>query len=177
MKILAIDVGYHNIGVCFADCSSSVVKVEMIKKVSLEDFKFSTDSNELVDLVPAFCEAHEILFETADVVLVERQPPQGLKAIEALIHYMYKPKVVLVSPNSLHAHFGIAHLNYDERKVRVEKIASHYIKHLECPWERKHDIADAVCMVVYYHFRNSVHIFDRFRFLPAHLRHPTKGRL
>ena len=164
MKILAIDVGYHNIGVCFADCSSGFVNVELIKKVSLEEYKFAVDSSELVDLVPAFCEAHEILFDTADVVLVERQPPKGLKAIEVLLHFMYKSKVVLVSPTSLHTHFGMAHLNYDQRKERVEKIASHYVKDLPCPWERKHDIADAVCMVVYYNFRQSVHAFDRFRF-------------
>jgi len=170
MKILAIDVGYHNIGLCFADCPSSEVKVEVIKKVSLEEYKFATDSNELVNLVPAFCEAHAILFDTADVVLIERQPPQGLKAVEVLIHYMYRDKVVLVSPNSLQAHFGMAHLNYEERKVRVEKIASHYIKHLECPWERKHDIADAVCMTVYYAFRHTVHIFDRYRYTPPSMR-------
>ena len=170
MKILAIDVGYHNIGLCFADCPSSEIKVEMIKKVSLEEYKFPTNSNELVSLVPAFCEAHDHLFRAADVVLIERQPPQGLKAIEVLIHYMHRDKVVLVSPNSLHAHFGMAHLNYEERKVRVEKIASHYIKHLDCPWERKHDIADAVCMTVYYAFRHTVHIFDRYRYTPPSMR-------
>lgn len=163
MKILAIDIGYHNIGICYAECKPDV-KVEIIKKVSLEDYKFATDSNELVDLVPAFCEDHAFLFDAADVVLIERQPPHGLKAIEVLMHFMHKSKVVLVSPNSLHTHFGMGHLNYEQRKERVEKIASHYIKHLECPWERKHDIADAVCMVVYYQFRHTVHFFDRFRF-------------
>jgi len=74
----------------------------------------------------------------------------------------------LVSPVSMHTHFGMRHLSYEERKERTVSIASKYI-HEEIPYERKHDIADALCMIVYYNFRVSVHIFDKFRFEPSRL--------
>jgi len=74
---------------------------------------------------------------------------------------MFIDKVILVSPVSMHTHFGMGHLNYEQRKERVESIASRYVTIEE---ERKHDIADALCMIVYYKFKTDVHIFDRFRF-------------
>ena len=71
--------------------------------------------------------------------------------------------MVLVSPVSMHTHFGMRHLNYDERKERTVSIEG------EIPYERKHDIADALCMIVYYNFRVSVHFFDKFRFAEPRL--------
>ena len=59
--------------------------------------------------------------------------------------------------------FGIRHLTYDERKVRLTNIATRHLTQ-EIPYERKHDIADAICMIEYYNFKNSVHFFDRFRY-------------
>jgi len=49
----------------------------------------------------------------------------------------------LVSPVSMHTHFGMRHLNYEERKERTVSIADKYIEG-EIPYERKHDIADAL---------------------------------
>ena len=36
----------------------------------------------------------------------------------------------------------------------------------EIPYERKHDIADALCMIVYFNFKVTTHIFDKFRYFP-----------
>jgi hypothetical protein len=168
MKILAIDIGYHNMGLVLAECGKAPkVEVEFFKKVSLEDYKYIY-SNDIVDLVPLFVDAHKYIFDSADKILIERQPPGGLTNIEVLLHYMFKDKVVLVSPVSMHTHFGMRDLNYEERKERTVSIASKYISG-EIPYERKHDIADALCMIVYYNFRVSVHIFDKFRFEPSRL--------
>jgi len=163
MKVLAIDIGYHNMGLVLAECGKGPkINVEYIKKVSLEDYKY-IKTNDIVDLVPLFVEDHQFIFGSADVILIERQPPGGFTNIEVLLHYMFKDKVVLVSPVSMHTHFGMRHLNYEERKERTVSIADKYIDG-EIPYERKHDIADALCMIVYYNFRTSVHFFDRFRF-------------
>ena len=168
MKVLAIDIGYHNMGLVLAECGKGPkVDVEFIKKVSLGDYKYIY-SNDIVDLVPLFVDAHKHIFEAADTILIERQPPGGLTNIEVLLHYMFKDKVVLVSPVSMHTHFGMRHLNYEERKERTVSIADKYIDG-EIPYERKHDIADALCMIVYYNFKVSVHFFDRFRFDAARL--------
>uniref|UniRef100_A0AB38ZM29 Uncharacterized protein n=1 Tax=Mantoniella tinhauana virus 1 TaxID=3111543 RepID=A0AB38ZM29_9VIRU len=76
---------------------------------------------------------------------------------------MFKDKVCLISPVSMHTHFGMRHLNYEQRKERTVSIAEKHLKY-EIPYERKHDVADALCMIIYFNFRNTVHIFDRYKF-------------
>jgi hypothetical protein len=162
-RVLSIDIGFHNLGLVLASWSrkNEPLEVEIAKKISLEDYKYIAPSNEIAHLVPLFVDAHKILFQSADVILIERQPPGGFTNIQTLLHYMFIEKVILVSPVSMHTHFGMGHLNYEQRKERVESIASRYVTIEE---ERKHDIADALCMIVYYKFKTDVHIFDRFRF-------------
>ena len=163
MKILAIDIGYHNMGLVLAEAGKGPkIEVEFIKKVSLEDYKHIY-SNDIVDLIPLFVDAHKYIFESAYTILIERQPPGGFTNIEVLLHYMFKDKVILVSPVSMHTHFGMRHLNYDQRKERTVEIANKYLNE-DIPYERKHDIADALCMILYHNFRISVHFFDRFKF-------------
>jgi len=165
MKVLAIDIGYHNMGLVLAEFEDNPnIRVEYIKKVSLEDYKYLR-TNDMVDLVPLFVEDHQDIFDSAAKILIERQPPGGFTNIEILLHYMFKDKVVLVSPVSMHTHFGMRHLDYEQRKERTVSITEKYLKD-EIPYERKHDIADAFCMIVYYNFKVTTHIFDRFRFFP-----------
>jgi len=163
MKVLAIDIGYHNMGLVLAE-SGNGPKIEVcyVKKVSLEDYKY-IKSNDFVDLIPLFVEDHQDIFDSAEKILIERQPPGGFQNIEILLHYMFRDKVSLISPVSMHTHFGIRHLDYDQRKERTVSIAEKYIDG-EIPYERKHDIGDALCMIVYHNFRNTVHFFDKFRY-------------
>ena len=166
MKILAIDIGYHNMGLVLAEAGNGPkIEVEYMKKVSLEEYKYIY-SNDFVDLIPLFVEDHQSIFDSADKILIERQPPMGFTNIEILLHYMFKDKVTLVSPVSMHVHFGMRHLNYDERKERTVCIAEKYISNnMMDQYERKHDIADALCMIVYDNFRSCVHLFDKFKFV------------
>lgn len=167
-RVLSIDIGFHNLGLVVASWErGGPIEVEMAKKVSLEDYKYVAPSNEIAFLVPLFVDAHQVLFDSSDVILIERQPPGGFTNIQTLLHYMFRDKVILVNPVSMHAHFGMRHLDYEGRKARVESIASRYVTSLE---ERKHDIADAMCMILYYKFKTDVHIFDRFRFQPQKAR-------
>ena len=107
-------------------------------------------------------EDHQSIFDGADRILIERQPPGGFQNIEILLHYMFKDKVTLISPVSMHVHFGMRHLNYEERKERTVVISEKYMG--EIPYERKHDIADALCMIIFYNFRTEVHYFDKFKY-------------
>jgi len=168
MKVLAIDIGYHNMGLVLAESEAGPkIEVEYVKKVSLADYKY-IHSNDFVDLIPLFVEDHRSIFDAAEKILIERQPPGGFQNIEILLHYMFKEKVSLISPVSMHTHFGMRHLNYDERKERTVSIAEKYIEG-DIPYERKHDIADVLCMIVYYNFRTCVHFFDSFKFSPPDL--------
>ncbi len=166
MRVLAIDIGYHNLGIVLAESAAGPsIKVEYMKKISLADYKY-LKSNDMVDLVPLFVEDHKDIFDSADKILIERQPPGGFQNIEILLHYMFKEKVTLVSPVSMHVHFGMRHLNYDERKERTVCISEKYISsNMMDQYERKHDIADALCMIVYDNFRSCVHLFDKFKFV------------
>jgi len=75
MKILAIDIGYHNMGLVLAESlTGPKIVVEFMKKVSLEDYKY-LKTNDFVDLVPLFVEDHQHLFDAAEKILIERQPP------------------------------------------------------------------------------------------------------
>tara|TARA_B110000444_G_scaffold191652_1_gene181419 strand:- start:2034 stop:2537 length:504 start_codon:yes stop_codon:yes gene_type:complete len=163
MRVLAIDIGYHNMGLVLAEFEDSPkIDVKCMKKASLEDYKYIR-SNGFIDLIPLFVEDHQELFDSADKILIERQPPGGFTNIEILLHYMFRDKVVLVSPVSMHTHFGMRHLDYEERKERTVSITEKYLKD-DIPYERKHDIADAFCMIVYYNFKVTTHIFDKFRY-------------
>lgn len=165
MKILSIDIGYHNMGLVLAECGNGPkIEIEYVKKVNLEDYKYIY-SNDIVDLVPLFVDEHKEIFDRAERILIERQPPAGFTNIEVLLHYMFKGKVVLISPVSMHTHFGMRHLNYDERKERTVRLAEKFTD-IDIPYERKHDIADAVCMLLYYNFKISVHFFDQFKYSP-----------
>jgi len=127
MKILAIDIGYHNMGLVLAESlTGPKIVVEYMKKVSLEDYKY-LKTNDFVDLVPLFVEDHQHLFDAAEKILIERQPPGGFTNIEILLHYMFKDKVKLVSPVSMHTHFGIRHLDYEERKERTVSLAQKFL--------------------------------------------------
>ena len=163
MKVLAVDIGFHNMGLVFAEFEDDPkIHVRTIKKASLDDYKY-VYSNDMIDLILLFVEDHRDLFDSADKILIERQPPTGFTNIEILLHYMFKDKVILISPISMHVHFGIRELTYDERKERTVSIAEKYIDG-GIPYERKHDIADALCMIVYYNFKTTTHAFDRFKF-------------
>ena len=127
MKILAIDIGYHNMGLVLAESlTGPKIVVEYMKKVSLEDYKY-LKTNDFVDLVPLFVEDHQHLFDAAEKILIERQPPGGFTNIEILLHYMFKDKVKLISPVSMHKHFGIRHLDYEERKERTVSLAQKFL--------------------------------------------------
>ena len=155
MKLLGIDIGYYNIGLVLAQCNKEKVNVLYVQKVDLTQYK-SREAPELSDMIHGFVTDYADTFCRADQVLIERQPPGGLTSVEVLLHYIFRHKAILISPVSMHAHFNIGHLDYEQRKERTELIASKYIKDSSYydRLERKHDIADALCMILYQNFKN-----------------------
>lgn len=87
-------------------------------------------------------------FDKADVILIERQPPTGLVAVEQLLFSMFRHKSVLISPTSVHKFFKINIYDYDTRKEHSIKIASKYISLEE--FDRKHDVSDTVLFIVFW---------------------------
>ncbi len=91
-------------------------------------------------------------FDSAELILIERQPPTGLVAIQELIMREYRNKSKLISPNAMLNFFGILKFEYLERKVHTERIAMEYLGGLKTFIfnERRHDMADSLCILLYY---------------------------
>ena len=91
-------------------------------------------------------------FDECDLLIIERQPPVGITNVQDLLFKLFREKVLLVSPNSVHKYFHLSKL-YDERKEQSEKISKIYLENFENFKNntRKHDISDAMLMVIYYY--------------------------
>ena len=106
---------------------------------------------------------YEELFEAVDYILIERQPPQGYVVVEQLIFSKYRNKAILISPNSVHKYLGwtTTKLDYEARKVSSIKVC---LKHILRDYtldtfnsfDRKHDMADSICMVLFWANRMNV---------------------
>ena len=109
-------------------------------------------TNETCDRISHFLQEYEPLMQSADHVLIERQPIMGIKDVEGLIMVAQREKTILISPNSMHKFFGISKFSYEERKLQTEKIAEKYVGHMDSykGLDRKHDIADSVCMCIFF---------------------------
>ena len=162
MIIVSIDVGYVNLGLtratvdeCFNVSFIDVIKINLRHtrhtRVPACECKIP-HTNETCDRIAHFLQEYEPILGSAETILIERQPIMGLKDVEGLIMSANRSRTILVSPNSMHRFFGISKFTYDERKVRTEKIAEKYVGHMEeyQNLERKHDIADAVCLCLYH---------------------------
>ena len=157
MYILSIDVGMLNLGLVYIKWDGESIDVEVARKIDLtrcihrvvppnECTLYHT--NAICDRVAHFFQEWEFYFVQADIILMERQPPMGLKDIEALIQFNWRSKVHMISPQSMHKHFRMSG-DYDMRKIETTAMATPYLLGHKLP-ERKHDIADAVCMFLFW---------------------------
>jgi hypothetical protein len=116
-------------------------------------------------------------FEESDIILLERQPPVGITNVQDLLFKQFREKTLLISPNSVHKYFNL-NSDYNIRKTESEKIANNYLIdfHKFTGNKRKHDMSDALLMILYYYkievdnlimnhnFEENIDIFENFRF-------------
>lgn len=161
MRIISIDIGILNLGIVFATLCADRIHVSRAERHDITrhihrrvhglECKLHHTLHP-VDYVSHLVQEYDDEFRQADTILLERQPPQGLKDVEALLYHYFRDKAVLIDPRSMHRHFGIGKLSYDQRKERNEHLASFWLDG-QVGWdnqERKHDMADALCMILYY---------------------------
>jgi len=166
--ILSIDIGIKHLGlsVTLLNNDYSIMEIIWIDLIDIQKFIHKDGPNKSdckLQHTKTFCDwinhvfqENAIIFERADAILIERQPPIGLVGIEQLIFSRWRDKAVLISPNSMHKFFRIGHYDYEQRKVETVRIA------LKClddnselvekfgTYERKHDIADTLCMMLFW---------------------------
>lgn len=178
--ILSIDIGIKHLGfsVMLVTEEWTVKEVCWIDMVDISKLNHVCVSKENCQLhhENTFCDWLEHFFqeqgdflEECDHIIIERQPPQGLVAIEQLIFSRYRDKAVLVSPRSMHKHFRIQDESYEGRKIRTIDIArnmitdSNLIEQLSY-YDREHDIADSICLALYWiNKKRQIYVKDRRR--------------
>jgi hypothetical protein len=163
--VLAVDIGVQNMGLAFAEFDAGKPVVRWVAVADLTCIQHTripretcclNHSSEFADRIAHLCQEYPE-FETATTLLVERQPVVSAFgiAIQNLLLQRYHKRLELVSPNSLHKHFGIGLLDYEQRKdwvvaefLRGEP-APAVLKQFNCH-ERQHDMADAAMMIVFW---------------------------
>lgn len=151
-NLVSIDIGYSNMALVEIITDFKDFTVQSVHKINLYTF----NESEVYLAMIKFIDEYKILFQSADIILIERQPPLGLTNIQDVLAYNFSSKVKLISPRSMHKHFMISKLDYDLRKQRTVKITEEYLKDFSVFQDacRKHDIADAFCLALYYIEKN-----------------------
>jgi len=92
-------------------------------------------------------------FRECDVLLLERQPPVGITNVQDLLFKLFRDKVKMISPGSIHKYFGFPSGEYNIRKELSEKVSEEYLSNFSTFTKniRKHDIADAMLMIIFYY--------------------------
>lgn len=185
IKVLSIDLGIINLGYVFAEITGQIINVIECNRVNITHMRHTNVSycdcklhHEycVPDYVDHFIQEHLSLFEQANIILIERQPPVGITNVQDLIFSRFRNKVKLISPNSIHKYFKMTRCEYEVRKLESEKITSIYLENFKnfnnnC---RRHDISDAMLMIIYYSQTRVIkkkpividylNFFERFRF-------------
>lgn len=166
--VLSIDIGIKHLGisVTLLNDDYSIIEIIWIDLIDIQKFVHKDGPSKkdcklghtktFCDWINHVFQENEMIFENADIILIERQPPMGLVGIEQLIFSRWRDKSILISPNSMHKHFNIGYYDYEQRKYQTEKIAKKYLdifsnmsKKFDM-FERRHDISDSICMMLFW---------------------------
>jgi hypothetical protein len=163
MLVASIDVGIINLAVVFARIADdfTVESIERVENVNTTHFEHDLvpyddctlgHTKTTTDRLSHFVQERAPWFDACEVVLIERQPIMGHTDVEQCLFMLFRDKAHLVSPNAMHKHFNINYLTYEWRKVKTVEIADtmlgHHPEYLGL--ERRHDIADALCLLLYW---------------------------
>lgn len=156
MLYLSVDIGYNNLALIKSDENKKVSDCDLVDIKKTKDNCHDPEcklyhDNCFTDYMEHVFKEYSDYFDT-DAIILERQPPEGFVVIEQLIHSKFRSKSIIISPSSMHAHFDIGHYDYETRKKCTEKIAEKYLENFPTYKfaERKHDMADAMCQLIYY---------------------------
>ncbi|MBT97179.1 MAG: hypothetical protein CL902_00940 [Dehalococcoidia bacterium] len=153
MIVLSLDIGIVHLAWVLIDSAAGVLGCGLwdIREPCAEPNCTLPHTRETYDRL-CHIDAHYVvpLMREAEFLLLERQPPGGLQAVEDFFFGRYRDRAVKVHPCAVHAWSGIRHLDYEARKAAATKSAKKYIPHLDSDGGRVHDIADAVCQACWF---------------------------
>lgn len=161
MLVLGVDPGIINMGLVLVEVDEHVILQRVLKgaRVDLTQLKHKKVSREQCQLyhssmhcdwIDHLLQEYSDWFSTADVVVVEQQPPEGHASIEQLVIKACRSKAVRISPRTVHSYFDMGDSDYDTRKEIIVAKTEHLLSQFTDGETRKHDIADALAMVMCY---------------------------
>ena len=170
--ILAIDIGIINLGYVFSEIKHNKIRVIECNRIDITNVKHRRvpicncklfHGRNIPDYLDHFVQETDA-FEKADIILIERQPPVGITNVQDLLFVKFRSRVIFISPNTLHKHFGMDS-DYLTRKNESEAIAKEYLDNFNnfIEAERKHDISDAMLMIIYYFDKNIKHTMESLK--------------
>lgn len=153
--VTAIDIGLHNLGIIKCKVYNKIVTICDFELVDL--YKYRDTPMEIYMMVDCLVTEYKDMFNSK-YILLERQPPGGLIAIQEVLAFIFKDKVKMISPRSVHSKLGLNYYCYDIRKIKTEHMLIGKLKSQNTDEliskikniDRKHDIADAYCMIIYF---------------------------
>ena len=166
MFVCSLDVGIVNLAVIFVelnDTTLDVIRIIYVANVNSTVFEHNVVSQDkcslghmktTTDRLTHFVQERQYMFDMCSHILIERQPPFGHTDVEQILFFMFRDKAVLVSPNAMHKFFKISNRSYETRKYMTVLIANAFLSPEQFPeyhtLERKHDIADALCLLLFW---------------------------
>lgn len=192
--VASFDIGIRNLAACFCKVHDETFEIESVSSIykfdlylercgSMERRKCAAckrtrrgGMDEIDGLFHVLVGPLKDELKRSDIVLVERQPPQGIVTVQAILYERFIDRIRLMSPQKMHAFFGMTGLDYEGRKKRVEVLARELLcqkadTSLVARYDalpRKHDVADALCFVLYYAGLQAKsrkpNVFSRFAF-------------
>jgi len=180
--VVGIDIGLLNLGLVCLEYNNDYTeqpKAKFADKINLKLWECKKNKNSKCSLqhdksatcfVLHFLSQYKKWFEQSHVIIIERQPPCGMKDIEQVFYTTLQSNrgiynsclslpsikltcdIKLIHPKSMHKHFGIGHLSYEKRKEKTVGISHAILKNLDSfiDKERQHDISDACCLILFY---------------------------
>lgn len=192
--VASFDIGIRNLAACFCKVHDETFEIECVSSIYKFDLYMercgTMDRNkcaackrtrrggmdEIDGLYHVLAGPLRDELKRSDIILVERQPPQGIMTVQAILYERFIDRIRLMSPQKMHAFFDMTGLDYEGRKKRVEVLAREVLcqkasedtvaRYDALP--RKHDVADALCFVSYYAGLQAKskrpNVFSRFAF-------------
>lgn len=178
--VLSIDIGILNLGISVGliDKEFNLKEVTYVDLIDITKYTHEKQlcgvdcklhhTKSIADWMEHIFHEHSPLFEEANYILVERQPPQGLVAIEQLIYYRWRKKCHLISPSSMHKYYRIGHYDYEQRKDQTMSIAEKYRWHQRAIdqynlYDRKHDMSDSICLMGFWLHKKKLSYMEKKR--------------
>ena len=154
-RVLGIDIGFTNLALVSVETSDEHEIIDVTSSRVIDIAKVGClpgcqlhHSGNVVDRMNHTFAKYQQHFEQADEIFIEAQPLVGLVHVEALIYSRYREKATMVQPVAVQKHFRWPRNDYDAKKQAAVVTARPYTGNL-ADLARKHDIADAFCLVLY----------------------------